>query len=79
MEQHVVYVCKKVIDCTRLAYWAHCRRESERILGLLCMPGVISPTRTLSACIGYYSERGAYLSHASPIFRCTSGQCVGGF
>src|SRR4029453_4954133 len=78
VEQHVVHVWRKVIDCTRLALPGALSRESVCILGLLRMPGAISPPRTLSACVGYYSERGDYLSRASPIFRCTSASASAG-
>jgi hypothetical protein len=40
VEQRVVHVCKEVSTAPD---WPYCRRESEDILGLLCMPGAISP------------------------------------
>jgi hypothetical protein len=79
VEQDVVHVCRKMIDCTRLALLGALSPRSERILGLLCMPGTISPTRTPSACVGYYSERGGYLSPRVTHFSLHLGQCVGRF
>ena len=78
MEEHIVHVCRKLIDCTRLALLGALSPRKRTHPLFAPHARCISLTRTLAACVGYHSERGGYLSRASPIFRCTSASASAG-